>query len=133
LQDLLKKAGVTRDLSWFFSDWVNADKGLADLKIVSVFPNAAQGGTYLVAVNVANNGYATAEVPVTVRTAENEVTEQVLVPARGSVVRRLLVTGPPTQVQVNDGSVPETEASEHVTDINSSASSAASSSTPSGP
>ncbi|HUN83207.1 MAG TPA: hypothetical protein VMU48_02450 [Terracidiphilus sp.] len=133
LQNLLKKAGVTRDLSWFFSDWVDADKGLPDLSIVSVFPNAAQGGTYLVAVNVANSGYAAAEVPVTVRTAQNEVTEQVLVPARGSVVRRLLVTGSPTQVQVNDGTVPETEASEHITDINAGASSAANSSAPSGP
>lgn len=133
LQDLLKKAGVTRDLSWFFSDWVNTDKGLPDLSIVSVFHNAAQGGTYLVAVNVANNGYAAAEVPLTVRTAATEVTEQVLVPARSSVVRRLLVTGPPTQVQVNDGSVPETQASEHVTDINTSAPSATSSSAPSGP
>ena len=60
----------THDLSWFFEDWVNADKGLPDLSIVSVFPNAAQQGTFLVAVNVANAGYATAEVPVTVRTAK---------------------------------------------------------------
>ncbi len=120
LSGLLKKAGATRDLSWFFSDWIDADKGLPDLTIDSVFPNAAQAGTYLVAVNVTNTGYAAAYVPVTVRTAKNYVTERVLVPARGRAVERLVVMGPPTQVQVNDGTIPETQASVHVTDITSS-------------
>jgi hypothetical protein len=119
LSGLLKQAGATRDLSWFFSDWVDADKGLPDLTIDSVFPNAAQAGTYLVAVNVTNTGYAAAYVPVTVRTAKNYVTERVLVPARGRAVERLVVMGPPTQVQLNDGTIPETQASVHVTDITS--------------
>jgi len=119
LAGLLKQAGATRDLSWFFSDWVDADKGLPDLTIDSVFPNAAQAGTYLVAVNVTNAGYAAAYVPVTVRTAKNYVTERVLVPARGRAVERLVVMGAPTQVQVNDGTIPETQASVHVTDITS--------------
>ncbi len=117
LESLLKQAGVNHDLSWLFDDWVNADKGLPDLSIVSVFPNAAQQGTYLVAVNVANAGYATAEVPVTVRTAKASVTAWVVVPARGNIVQRLLVMGPPTEVQVNDGTVPETQASVHVTHL----------------
>ena len=117
LQKLLKQAGATRDLSWFFSDWVDADKGLPDLTIDGVFPNAVQSGNYLVAVNVANAGYAATEVPITVRTAKNSVTERVLVPARGKAVERLLVMGAPTQVQVNDGTVPETQASVHVTDL----------------
>jgi hypothetical protein len=117
LQILLRQAGVRRDLSWFFADWIDADKGLPDLTIGSVFPNAAQAGTYLVAVNVTNAGYAAADVPVTVRTAKSFVTERVFVPARGSAVERLVVMGPPTQVQVNDGTVPETTASIHVTDV----------------
>jgi hypothetical protein len=117
LQRLLKQAGSTRDLAWFFSDWIDADKGLPDLTIDSVFPNAAQAGTYLVAVNVTNAGYAAAYVPVTVRTAKNFVTERVFVPARGHAVERLVVIGPPTQVQLNDGTVPETQATVHVTDI----------------
>ncbi|HLY41310.1 MAG TPA: hypothetical protein VKR52_08850 [Terracidiphilus sp.] len=130
LADLLRQAGVQRDLSWFFADWVNADKGLPDLSITSVFPNAAKGGTYLVAVNVANAGYAAAEVPITVRTAKTQVTQQVMVPARGNVVQRILVIALPTQVQVNDGSVPETQASVHVTDIHADAASTANSSSP---
>jgi hypothetical protein len=117
LADLLKKAGATRDLSWFFSDWVDADKGLPDLTIENVFPNPAPGGTSLVAVDLSNAGYAAAEVPVTVRTAKTTVTERVMIPARGKVVQRILVNGDPTEVQVNDGSVPETEASVHIKDI----------------
>jgi hypothetical protein len=123
LPRLFKQAGSTRDLSWFFSDWVDADKGLPDLAIEGVFPNAAQNGTYLVAVRLANAGYAAAEVPVTVRTAKGTVTERVLVPARGKAVQRVLVTGEPTQVQVNDGTVPEIQASVHVTDLNQTSSS----------
>jgi hypothetical protein len=117
LESLLRQAGLTRDLSWFFSDWVKADKGLPDLAIDSVFPNPAQAGTWLVAVNITNSGYAGADAPVTVRTAKNHVTERVFVPGRGRAVVRMVVLGPPTQVEVNDGSVPETTASVHVTDL----------------
>jgi hypothetical protein len=117
LQALLKQASVTRDLSWFFSDWIETDKGLPDLTIKSVFPNAAQAGTFLVAINLSNAGYADAEVPVTVRTAKGSVTERVFVPGQGTATERIVVMGQPTQVQVNDGAVPETVASVHVTDI----------------
>jgi len=117
LQRLLRLPGTDRDLSWFFADWVNADKGLPDLSITGVYPSSAAAGTYLVAVNVANSGYAAAEVPVTVRTANGETTERLLVPARSQAVQRVLITAPPTQVQVNDGTVPETEASVHITTI----------------
>ena len=117
LQALLKQAGVTRDLSWFFSDWIDADKGLPDLTIDSVFPSPAQGGTYLVAIHITNSGYAATDVPVTVRTAKNSLTERVFIPAHQSTSERMVVIGPPTQVQVNDGVVPETTASVHVTDV----------------
>jgi hypothetical protein len=33
------------------------------------------------------------------------------------MVQRILIQGEPTQVQLNDGSVPEVEASEHVTTL----------------
>ncbi|HEU5457661.1 MAG TPA: hypothetical protein VFU68_03505, partial [Terracidiphilus sp.] len=54
LQDLLKQAGDPRDLAWFFADWVNADKGLPDLAIDSVYPTLANAGSYLVAVTFSN-------------------------------------------------------------------------------
>lgn len=121
LQRLLQLPGVTQDLSWIFSDWIEADKGLPDLAIASVYPNPASAGNVLVAVNVSNSGYAAAMVPVTVRTANSEVTERLMVPARGQAVQRVLVNGKPTQVQVNDGTVPETEASIHVTNLDPNA------------
>jgi hypothetical protein len=114
-EKLLEQAGARRDLSWFFADWVDADKGLPDLSIESVFPNVVQSGNWLVAVNVVNNGYAAAEVPVTVRSANNTATQRVLVPAHGQAVQRVLIQGKPIEVQVNDGTVPETQASVHVT------------------
>jgi hypothetical protein len=116
-EKLLEQAGARRDLTWFFADWVDADKGLPDLSIVSVFPNAVQSGNWLVAVNVVNHGYAAAEVPVTVRSAANSATQRVVVPARGEAVQRVLIQGKPIEVQVNDGTVPETQASVHLTKL----------------
>jgi hypothetical protein len=116
-EKLLEEAGTHRDLSWFFADWVDADKGLPDLSIAGVFPTSASAGNWLVAVNVANSGYAAAEVPVTVRSDSASVTQRLLVPARGSAVQRILIQGKPTEAQVNDGTVPETQASVHVTKL----------------
>jgi hypothetical protein len=116
-QKLLEQAGMRADLSWFFTDWVNKDKGLPDLSVESVFPSAAQAGNWLISVNVLNAGYAAAEVPVTVRSDTSSITQRLLVPARGKAVQRLLVQGKPIQVQVNDGTVPEVQSSLHLTDM----------------
>jgi hypothetical protein len=131
-RNLLEQAGSRRDLSWFFADWVDADKGLPDLTIDGVFPTAASAGNYLVAVNVSNSGYASAEVPITVRSDSGTVTERVLVPARGKAVQRILIQGKPIEVQVNDGTVPETQASVHLTKLNGDSSSSTPSSSLSG-
>jgi hypothetical protein len=70
---------------------------------------------------VANAGYAAADVPVTVRSGSSSdarfVTQRLRVPARGKAIVRILIQGRPTEVQVNDGSVPETQASVHVTSL----------------
>jgi hypothetical protein len=118
---LVERAGTRTDLSWFFGDWVDADKGLPDLSIESVFPAPERAGNWLVAVNVANAGYAAAEVPVTVRTEATSVTQRVRVPARSKAVQRILVQGKPTEVQVNDGTVPESQASVHITKLDKAA------------
>ena len=116
-QSALKTAAPGRDLAWLFADWIDADHGLPDLSIDKVFPNAVQSGNWLVSVTISNAGYAAAEVPVTVRSATNLTTERVFIPARGSVTPRLLVQGKPTEVQVNDGTVPETQATVHITHL----------------
>jgi hypothetical protein len=124
-EKLLEQSGDRRDLSWFFSDWVDADHGLPDLSIASVFPSSASADSWLVTVNLANNGYASAEVPVTVRSAGTSITQRVLIPARSKVSRRILIQGKPTQVQLNDGTVPETQAGIHITNLGDAAESPA--------
>lgn len=116
-QSLLEQAGNRHDLTWFFEDWVDADKGLPDLAVDSVFPSAEQSGNWLVAVNVSNSGFCDAEVPVTVLTAETAVTQRVRIPARTKQVQRILIQGKPTEIHVNDGTVPEIQASLHVTKV----------------
>lgn len=113
---LLQQAGANENLNWFFADWVNSDKGLPDISIQKVFTEPAVAGNTLVGVTLANAGYAAAEIPVTV-TADTSVTRRVLVPARGSAIERITVVGKPTSVQANDGTVPEVEATVHVTDL----------------
>jgi hypothetical protein len=116
-KSLLEQASTRHDLSWFFADWVDADKGLPDLAVDSVFPSRAQSGNWLVAVNISNAGFASAEVPVTVRSDTNSVTQRVLVPAHGKATQRILVLGKPVAVEVNNGTVPETQASVHLTNL----------------
>jgi hypothetical protein len=119
---LLEQAGTRRDLSWFFADWVDADKGLPDLDVENAFPTAGESGNWIVAVNLANASYAQTEVPVTVRNDGASVTQRVRVPGHGKAVQRILIQGRPTEVQVNDGTVPETQASVHVTKLQDSTS-----------
>ena len=116
-QAILKTAAPGKNLSWLFADWIDADHGLPDLSIDKVFPNAVQSGNWLVSITISNAGYAAAEVPITVRSATNTTTERALIPAHGTVSPRVLVQGKPTEVQVNDGTVPETEASVHITQL----------------
>jgi hypothetical protein len=120
-EKLLEASDAHPDLAWFFADWVNADKGLPDLAIDGIFPTSASAGNWLVAVHVANAGYAAADVPVTVRSGSGadarSVTQRVRVPARGKAIQRILIQGKPLEVQVNDGTVPETQASIHITKL----------------
>jgi hypothetical protein len=120
-EKLLEESGNSPDLSWFFTDWVDADKGLPDLSIGGVFPVKAAAGNWLVGVNLANAGYAQADIPVILRSGYGSeatfVTRRVRVPARGKVTERILIQGKPTEVQANDGTVPEIQASVHVTHL----------------
>jgi len=111
---LIEQASTRHDLGWFFADWVDADKGLPDIAIDSVFFTPSESGNTLVGVDLSNSGYASAEIPVTVRSEGTEVTKRVLIPARGKTIQRILIQGQPTAVQANDGTVPETEASVHI-------------------
>ena len=103
-----------KDLKWFFDDWVYHDRGLPDLSIAGVFPNKASvPGSYIVAVDVANSGAAEAQVPVSVSSGTTTVTEMLRIPAKSRVSHRFVLQGQPEEVAVNDGTVPEVEASVH--------------------
>ena len=111
-----------RDLGWFFDDWVYRDRGLPDLSIVSVTPRALdkigdKGTGWLVAVEVRNDGDAMAEVPVTLRSGTLTTTQQLRVPGRSSASTRIVFEGTPTEVLVNDGTVPEVSTSVHTKQI----------------
>ena len=113
-EKLIEQAGQRRALGWFFNDWVYKDKGLPDLSIESVYPSKASAeGSYLVAVNLANNGYATVEAPVQVISDLATVTQRILLAGRSKSVQRILIQGVPTEVRLNNGAIPETQATIH--------------------
>ena len=117
LQRTLEKTS-NKDLRWFFDDWVYRDRGLPDLSIVSVTPSqltsrAGLPAGWLIAVEVRNDGYAAAEVPVTVRSTTASETQRLRIPGRSSASTRIVFAGTPAEVQVNDGGVPETQTSLH--------------------
>jgi hypothetical protein len=117
LQHTLEKFSH-KDLRWFFDDWVYRDRGLPDLSIVNITPSqlTSRSGLpagWLIAVDVRNDGYAAAEVPVTVRSATSSETQRLRIPGRASASTRIVFAGTPQQVEVNDGGVPETQTSLH--------------------
>ncbi len=107
-------AHTQRDLEWFFDDWVYRDHGLPDFKIESVFPRKTLTNTFIVAVTVENLGAAGAEVPVIVKFAGGEVVKRLEVRAKAKATIRLETTAEPTEVVVNDGSVPESDLTNNV-------------------
>ena len=76
-----------------------------------------KGAGWLVAVEVRNDGDAAAEVPVTVRSGTLTTTQQLRVPGRSSASTRIVFEGTPTEVLVNDGTVPEVSTSMHTKQI----------------
>ena len=114
LQRLLESE-AKKPLEWFFDDWVYRDRGLPDFRIEAAYPRPTIAGSYGVTVTVENLGGAAAEVPVFVRAGvgerSGERVERVQAPAHGKAVARVLVPAIPTEAEVNDGSVPESDSS----------------------
>jgi hypothetical protein len=103
-----------KDLKWFFDNWVNQDRGLPDLSIAGVYPNkASAAGSFIVSVDLANTGSAEAEVPLSVSSGTTTVTERVHIAGKSKISHRFLLQGQPAEVVLNDGTVPEVQASVH--------------------
>lgn len=109
----LIQAQTTRELGWFFEDWVYRDRGLPDFKIESVYPSQATTGAYIVTVTVENLGNVGAEVPVILKFAgvRDDITKRVEVRAKSKNTIRVESPSRPAEVVVNDGSVPESDVS----------------------
>jgi hypothetical protein len=98
-----------RDLAWFFDDWVYHDRGLPDFRVAAVFTRATVAPAHVTTVTVENVGGAGAEVPVIVLFDGGEVRQAVLLKGHDKQVLRVETQGRPTEVVVNDGSVPESD------------------------
>jgi hypothetical protein len=110
-----------KDLGWFFDDWVYRDRGLADLSIVSVTPRALpakdKSESWLIAVEVRNDGDAAVEVPVTVRSGTLTATQSLRIMGRSSASTRIVFEGLPSEVVVNDGSAAEMTTPTHIKEV----------------
>jgi aminopeptidase N len=110
----LIEAQTHRDLEWFFDDWVYRDRGLPDFRVESAYPRATVDGSYVVTVTIENLGDAGAEVPVTLRMQDGEVTKRLEVHAKSKASIRIEASSTPQEVMVNDGGVPESGVSNNV-------------------
>ena len=117
LQRLLE-AQSQRDLESFFDEWVYRDRGLPDFKIDSVIQRETLGGGSVVTVTVANLGDVGAEVPVTLRMEGGESTKRLQVNAKSKASIRIEAASRPHDVVVNDGSVPESNMSNNMFNVN---------------
>jgi hypothetical protein len=110
----LVAAQSQRDLGWFFDDWVYHDRGLPDFKVETAYSLKTSTSTFLVAITVDNRGTAGAEVPLTVKFAGGDITKRIEVRARSKATIRVETPAAPQEVVVNDGSVPESDATNNV-------------------
>ncbi len=95
-----------RDLEWFFDDWVYRDRGLPEFRIEAAYPRATLAGGFVVTVTVADLGNAAAEVPAFVVAPGGEIEKRMLVQGKNKATTRIEVPSAPSEVRVNDGSVP---------------------------
>jgi hypothetical protein len=100
-----------RDLQWFFDDWVYHDRGLPNFRVESAYVGKASQGNYLTTVTVENLGAAGAEIHVTAHFDGGDLNDRVVVRGKAKGVLRIATPKPPTEVTVNDGSVPEIDTS----------------------
>jgi hypothetical protein len=98
-----------KDLEWFFDDWVYRDRGLPDFHIVSAYPRQILGGQWLVTITIENLGGAAAEVPVMAEVPGGERSVRLLVKPGEKAIARINTQQIPTEIVVNDGSVPESD------------------------
>jgi hypothetical protein len=103
-----------RDLSWFLDDWVYHDRGLPDFRVQSAHPWATDKGVQFLTVTLENLGNAGAEIPFTVSSGGGQVTNRIEVRAKSTATTRVQLPAAPSQIVINDGSVPESDLANNV-------------------
>jgi hypothetical protein len=106
-----------KELEWFFDNWVYRDRGLPEFKISNVYARESMRSAFLVTATIENTGAAAADVPVIVMTSAGDVNSRLQIPAKSKAVARIEVGSKPLSVQVNDGSVPETDLGDNTTTV----------------
>ena len=113
----LIESAAKRDLGWFFEDWVYQDRGLPDFHVQSVHPWKTEKGVRIITVTMENLGNAGAEVPFTIICEGGEITKRIEVRAKSTATTRVELPGTPSEIVVNDGSVPESDLTNNVFQI----------------
>jgi len=75
----------------------------------------------MLTVMVENLGEAAAEVPVTAHVDGKEASERLMIPGKSKASVRIQVATMPQEVTVNDGSVPESDMSNNLFKIDTTA------------
>lgn len=110
----LVEAAAKRDLSWFFDDWIYADRGLPDIRVQTAHPWTTEKEVQFITVTLENLGNAGAEVPFTVSFEGGEIAQRIEVRAKSTATTRVQLQGTPTVITINDGSVPESDLTNNV-------------------
>jgi len=110
----LIESAAKRDLGWFFDDWVYQDRGLPDFRVQSVHPWKTEKEVQMITVTLENLGNAGAEVPFTITFEGGEITKRIEVHAKATATTRVELPGTPSEIDVNDGSVPESDLTNNV-------------------
>jgi hypothetical protein len=110
----LIETAAKRDLGWFFEDWVYHDRGLPDIRVQSAHPWKTEKDIQFVTVTLENIGNAGAEVPFTVLYEGGEISKRIEVRARSTATTRVELFGAASEIEVNDGSVPEMDLTNNV-------------------
>jgi len=113
VEQLIERA-AKRDLGWFFDDWVYHDRGLPDFQVQSVHPWKTEQGVQFITVTLENLGGAGAEIPFTIFCEGGEITKRIEVRAKATATTRVELPGTPSEIRVNDDSVPESDLTNNV-------------------
>jgi hypothetical protein len=110
----LVEAAAKRDLGWFFNDWVYKDRALPDIRVQTAHPWKTDKGANLITVTFENRGDAGAEIPFTVIAEGGNVYQRIEVRAKATATTRIELTGPASEIRINDGSVPQMNQKDNV-------------------